>query len=166
MSKNKLLITFFIILGILTRLIPHPPNFTAIGAIAVFGGAYISDKKLSFIIPTIIMLISDLLLGYEIQLSVYVSFILMVGCGFLLKKNIKTKNIISIAFLSSIIFFIITNFQVFLTSNMYSNDINGLFQCYLLAIPFFTNTLLGNIFYSLLIFHAFDYVKSQLLVLN
>ena len=80
MSKNKLLITFFIILGILTRLIPHPPNFTAIGAIAVFGGAYISDKKLSFIIPTIIMLISDLLLGYEIQLSVYVSFI----CAYLL----------------------------------------------------------------------------------
>ena len=87
LNKTNLLITSFIILGVLTRVIPHPPNFTAIGAVALFGGALFSDKKLAFFIPIFTMMISDLILGYQIVISVYISFIIMVCIGFLLTKK-------------------------------------------------------------------------------
>ena len=164
MNKNNLIIIFFIILGILTRLIPHPPNFTALGAITIFAGAFIIDKRLSFFIPIITMLISDLILGYEIQVSVYISFIIMVRLGNLLKNDKGPNKIIPIAIIGSIVFFIITNFTVFMTSNMYTKDIFGLLQCYTLAIPFFINTILGNIFYTLFMFSTFKIVENKFLL--
>lgn len=164
LNKNNLIITGFIILGVLTRVIPHPPNFTAVGAVALFGGAFFIDKKLSFLIPISIMIISDLLLGYSIILSVYISFVIMVCCGFLLKKNQNGLRIINITLLGSLIFFIVTNFSVFLTSSLYPKSIIGLIECYALAIPFFLNTIMGNITYSLIMFYGFNAIKSKILV--
>ena len=161
MNKNNLIIIFFIILGILTRLIPHPPNFTALGAITIFAGAFIIDKRLSFFIPIITMLISDLILGYEIQVSVYISFIIMVRLGNLLKNDKGPNKIIPIAIIGSIVFFIITNFTVFMTSNMYTKDIFGLLQCYTLAIPFFTYSLISTALFSLLIETGYKFYKIK-----
>jgi len=163
MNTKNLLIIIFILLGVFTRIIPHPPNFTAIGAIALFSGAFIKEKHLAFLMPIIIMLMSDLLLGYKLMLSVYVSFIAIVGLGWFLQKKQTMKQIIHISLLASIIFFIITNFSVFLTSSMYPKNIIGLIECYTLAIPFFLNTLLSNIIYSIIMFYSFNIVKHRLI---
>ena len=164
LNKNNFILTIFILVGVLTRVIPHPPNFTAIGAIALFGGACFIDKRLSFLVPVSIMLISDLILGYHIMLSVYISFIIIVFLGFRLARKRTSMKVINTAIIASIIFFIITNFSVFLTSTLYSKNIIGLIECYTLAIPFFMNTLVANIFYSLLMFYAFSLVKNRMLI--
>ena len=164
LNKHNLIITGFIILGVLTRIIPHPPNFTAVGAVALFGGALFSNKKLSFLIPIFIMLISDLILGYSMNLAVYIGFMIMVCCGFLLKQNQNGFRIINITILGSLIFFIVTNFSVFLTSSLYPKSIIGLLECYTLAIPFFLNTIIGNIIYSLIMFYGFNAIKSKILI--
>ena len=164
LNKNNFILTIFILAGVLTRVIPHPPNFTAIGAIALFGGACFIDKRLSFLVPVSIMLISDLILGYHIMLSVYISFIIIVFLGFRLARKRTSMKVINTAIIASIIFFIITNFSVFLTSTLYSKNIIGLIECYTLAIPFFMNTLVANIFYSLLMFYAFSLVKNRMLI--
>lgn len=164
MNKKNLLIITFILLGVFTRVIPHPPNFTAIGAIALFGGTFINDKRFSFLVPVTIMLISDLILGYELMFSVYISFMLIVGLGWFLQKKQTMVKILNISLLASLIFFIITNFSVFLTSSMYSKNIIGLIECYTLAIPFFLNTLMANVIYSIILFYSFKMVKQRLIV--
>tara|TARA_B100001250_G_scaffold410521_1_gene437131 strand:- start:8060 stop:8401 length:342 start_codon:yes stop_codon:yes gene_type:complete len=110
------------------------------------------------------MLISDFILGYHIMFSVYLSFIIMVFLGFRLEKKQTTMRIVNTAIIASIIFFIITNFSVFVTSTFYAKNILGLIECYTLAIPFFTNTLVANIFYSLLMFYCFSLVKRRILI--
>ena len=164
MNKNNLIIIGFIILGVLTRIIPHPPNFTAIGAVALFGGAFIKDKKLSFIIPVFIMMLSDLILGYSMVISVYISFIIMVLIGSLLQKKQNGIRIINTTLIASLIFFLITNFSVFLTSSLYPKNIIGLIECYTLAIPFFINTVMGNVIYSLIMFYSFNMIQKRILI--
>ena len=88
----------------------------------------------------------------------------MVFLGFRLEKKQTTMRIVNTAIIASIIFFIITNFSVFVTSTFYAKNILGLIECYTLAIPFFTNTLLANIFYSLLMFYGFSLVKRRMLI--
>ena len=163
LNRNNLLIIGFIMLGILTRVIPHPPNFTALGAIALFGGAFFNDKKLAFIIPITIMILSDLMLGYQLMLSVYIGFALMVYIGFYLKRKQNGFRIINAALIGSVTFFIITNFSVFLTSSLYPKTIIGLIECYTLAIPFFINTLLANITYSLILFYGFKAIHKKII---
>ena len=99
------LFSVMILAAAFTRLIPHPPNFTAVGAIALFGGAYFSEKKFAFIVPLAAMLISDLIIGFHNGMfSVYLSFVLIVGIGILLSQKIKFKNVVSS--ITSIISFI------------------------------------------------------------
>ena len=161
-NKHNLLVAFFILLGVFTRIIPHPPNMTAIGAIALFSGTFFLDKRLAFILPTIILLLSDLLLGFQPILSVYVSFLIIVSLGFILSKKHTAISIINMSLLASVIFYVVTNFSVFISSPLYSKTFVGLIECYTLAIPFFLNTLIGNIVYSLILFYAFKFVRNNL----
>jgi len=163
LTRNNLLIIGFILLGILTRITPHPPNFTALGAIALFGGAFLHDKKLAFIVPIAIMILSDLILGYKLVLSVYIGFLIMVFIGLYLQKKQNGLRIINAALIGSLIFFIITNFSVFLTSSLYPKNIIGLIDCYTLAIPFFINTLIANITYSLIMFYGFNAIQKRII---
>lgn len=142
------IISIMILAAAFTRLIPHPPNFTAVGAIALFGGAYFSEKKFAFIIPMLAMLLSDLIIGFHNgMLSVYFSFVLIVVIGILLSRNLKFSNVVLASLLSSIIFFVLTNFQMWLQSSLYAKNISGLVACYVAAIPFFHNTVLGDLFF-------------------
>tara|TARA_B100000427_G_scaffold82393_1_gene67294 strand:- start:813 stop:1316 length:504 start_codon:yes stop_codon:yes gene_type:complete len=163
LNKKLLLVIGFILLGILTRIIPHPPNFTALGAIALFGGAFIYDKKFAFTIPVFIMIVSDFILGYNMSLSVYLSFIIMVFIGLYLQKKQNSLRIINAALIGSLVFFVITNFSVFLTSSLYPKSIIGLVECYTLAIPFFINTLAGNITYSLIMFYGYNAIYKRVI---
>lgn len=139
-----------IILGVLSRLFSHPANFVPIGALAFFSGLYLS-KKYAYTLPVVIMFLSDLIIGFyspKIMASVYISFLLMVAVGQLVKNNKKIATIIGGVLSGSLLFFFITNAAVWAFGTMYSHDLSGLAQSYLMAIPFFKNSLMGDIFYS------------------
>ena len=155
-------VCIMILAAAFTRLIPHPPNFTAVGAIALFGGAYFSDKKFAFIVPLLAMLLSDLIIGFHNEmLSVYLSFIIIVGIGIRLSMNIKLKNVVAASLLSSIIFFVLTNFQMWIQSTLYAKNITGLIACYVAAIPFFHHTVLGDLFFVGLLFGLFAAIQVK-----
>ena len=135
------------LLAALSRLIPHPPNFTPLIAIALFSGFYAANKVLIYGLPIVIMLISDLFLGfYSISIFVYLSFLLISFFG-TMSKNPGAIKIIFGVLLGSVSFFIITNFGVWILGG-YPRNFAGLLSCYTMAIPFFNNTLAGSFFYS------------------
>ena len=131
-----------IIIAILSRLIPHPPNFTPVTAVALFSIINFKNKYIAISIPIICLFVSDLILGISlINLFVYFSFILISGIGYLFGK-INLKSIL----LSSLIFFFVTNFGVWLIG--YPKTLEGFITCYIAAIPFFGWTMAGDLFYS------------------
>ena len=150
-----------ILIGVSLRFLPHPPNFAPIAAVALFGGVYFS-RKIAFILPITAMIISDMFIGYyefSLMAFVYGSFLLTVILGFYLKKNKQWYTIGGSAILSAILFFLITNFAVWAFTPWYAKTISGLIQCYLMALPFFKNTLLGNLFYVTVFFGAYEIVE-------
>ena len=131
-----------IIVAIISRLIPHPPNFTPVTAVALFSIINFKNKYLGVSIPIICLFVSDLILGISlINFFVYFSLILISGIGYLFGK-INIKSVL----LSSIVFFLFTNFGVWLIG--YPKTLEGLITCYIAAIPFFGYTLAGDLFYS------------------
>lgn len=147
-----------ILLGAISRLLPHPPNFTPISAIALFGSVYF-PKKLSLTLPILAMLISDIFLGFyqpSLMLSVYGSFILCLILGFWLKKHKKWHTVLGGSIFCSILFFIITNFAVWAFTSWYPKTIGGFIECYTLALPFFKNSLLGDLFYVTIFFGIYE----------
>lgn len=145
-SMNSLRLAFLFLLvtgAALTRLLPHPNNFTAIGAIALLGGACVASGPVGFAMTLAALAISDLFLGmYDLLPVVYASF----GVSFLLGRWLRTKRtlprIVLATLAGAIQFFLITNFACWLY--YYPHTWEGLVSCFTLAIPFFQNTLLGD----------------------
>lgn len=168
MNKNLLNGKFILAAGLIlaaafTRLIPHYPNFTAVGAIALFGGAYLQNRKLAFAVPFIAMLITDWIIGFHHTMwAVYLSFGLIVLIGIQVSKNKKVTNILIGAISSSILFFIITNFAQWISDPFYAKTGAGLAQCYTLAIPFFSYTVLGDLFYVGVLFGVYELANAKL----
>ena len=151
-------------MGAILRVLPHPPNFAPILAIALFGGVYFS-RKIAFVLPIAAMVIADIFIGYyefSLMFFVYGSFLLCVILGFWLKKHKKWYTIGGAAIISAILFFIITNFAVWVFTPWYAKTIPGIIQCYLMAIPFFKNTLLSGLFYVTVFFGSYEMVKVWL----
>lgn len=149
---NPLLIIFF---AVALRLLPHPPNFAPIAAMALFGGAYL-NKKYALIAPLGAMLVSDLFLGFHSTVFyIYFSFILTGLIGLYLRNHKNIKNVAGGTLLSSSLFFLITNFGVW-AQGMYVRDISGLWQSYVMGIPFFGNTIIGDFVYVALFFGAYE----------
>jgi hypothetical protein len=162
LTPRFLVLAGLILVAAFTRLIPHPPNFTAIGAMALFGGAYFDRKYLAFAIPLTAMFLSDIIIGFHPGMyAVYLSFILIVVIGMTLKDRKKIGNIFLAAVSASVLFFIITNFAQWLSYPLYSKDITGLIACYVAAIPFFHYTLLGDLFFAGVLFGAFELAKVK-----
>lgn len=157
MSKPRLVVLACMILAAAaSRLIPHPPNVASITAVALFGGAYLSDRRLACFIPLTALFLSDLILGfYSHMWVVYGSFALVVCVGFLLRMRRTPLAIAGAALASSILFFVITNFAVWVFGSLYPKTIEGFLACYVAAIPFFQNTLLGDALYSIVLFGGF-----------
>jgi hypothetical protein len=172
MNKNLLNGKLFFAAGLIlaaafTRLIPHYPNFTAVGAIALFGGTYLPNKKLAFAVPFVAMILTDLILGFhQTMWAVYLSFGLIVMIGMQISKNKKVTNIILGALSSSILFFIITNFAQWIYDPFYAKTGAGLAYCYTMAIPFFSNTVLGDLFFVTVLFGTYELAKSKLPILQ
>ena len=161
-NTELLIALIFILIGVILRFVPHPPNFSPITAIALFGGVYFS-KKIAILLPIIALIISDMFIGYyelSLMTSVYVSFLFVVGLGFWLKKHKKWYNILGCAIIGSLSFFIITNFAVWVFTPWYLKNITGFFECYLMALPFFRNTLLGDLFFVPIFFGIYEILAT------
>ncbi len=149
---------FMIISGVVARLLPHLPNFTPIAATALFGGVYLK-KRYALIIPLAAMFISDIFIGFHSMMPyVYGSFVLTGLIGMWLRTHKNVQNVAAGALISSILFFLITNFGVW-AGGMYARDLSGLLESYVMAIPFFKNTILGDLFYTGAFFGAYELVK-------
>jgi len=165
-TPRLLIIAAIIFVAALFRLFTNIPNFTPIAAIALFGGAYITRKSYAFLVPFIALFVTDLIIGFHgFMLAVYFSFALTVGIGILISKNVKVLTVIGGAVASAVLFFIITNFAVWASTPYYTKDIAGLLQCYTLAIPFFHNSLIGDLLYSGVLFGAFYFARLRFPVL-
>lgn len=155
-------LNFIIILigiAILSRLIPHPPNFTPITAIALFSTIHFKNKILTYLIPIIGLFISDLILGLSmVNLFVYLSFIAITFIGFKFQK-INNYSIL----LSSTTFFIVSNFGVWILG--YPKTIEGLILCYYMALPFFVYTIMGDLFYSYAMKYGLKYALNKKIVI-
>lgn len=175
MDKNNkvrfLTLAGMILAAALSRFIVHPPNFTPIMAMAIFGGAYFSDKKTAYLVPFAAMLFSDIFLGFHASMwAVYLSF----GIGvFLGSRYIKQKSftrITVLSFVSAVIFYLLTNFSAWLSFGNYPHTLAGLFQCYFMGLPFFSYTpfelfgftLLGDLMYAYVLFGAFSLAEKRL----
>jgi len=162
-KMKKLISPFLIIIfAVILRIIPHPANFAPIAAMALFGGVYL-NKKYALIIPFIAMLISDYFIGFHnTMLFVYGSFLLTGIIGLRLRKHKNITNIIGAALFSSLLFFLITNFGVWLVGGLYPKTFQGLVNAYFYAIPFFRNTLMGDLFYTGLFFGCYKFLVKVL----
>lgn len=158
-----------VLLGaVLMRLIPHVPNMAPIGALALFSG-FMMPHVGGFFLPLTAMVISDIFLGFHATIPyIYGSFILITGIGYLLHKKITPLRVGFGSLAGSILFFIITNFGVWITSSMYEKNIGGLLKSYMMGLPFFRNTVIGDLFYNAVFFAGYGIflVLSKQIVLN
>ncbi len=160
MNNRLLTIVALIFSAALLRLLPHAPNFSPIGAIALFGGAYLSKRVLAYLLPLAAMLISDLFLGFygPEMLITYAGFVTSIFIGTQLRKNITWYNVGFAAIASSIAFFLITNCVFFYPTSLgpiYTHDFAGLINSYVAGWPFFQNTFLSDLVYSTILFGSF-----------
>jgi hypothetical protein len=138
------------------RLVPHPANFSPIDAMALFSGAYLGRRGLAFIAPLAALVLSDLLLGfYPGMLFQYaaVAAIVLLGSTGLSRPTILRVGSGAVA--ASVVFFAVSNLGVWLVSGMYPKSAAGLVDCFAAAIPFFQNTIAGDLFYAMLLFGGF-----------
>jgi len=162
MNSRLITLSLIIFAVAMFRLLPHPPNVSPVAAMALFGGAYFSDRRVAYLVPMLALLLSDVLLGlHDTMLYVYTGFALTVVIGFWLRKNMKISHIGLAAVGASVLFFIVTNFGVWLTSNLYPSSLDGLMQAYIAAIPFFQNSLLGNLAFTAILFGGFAVLQRN-----
>ncbi|MDO8365866.1 MAG: hypothetical protein Q7T20_03645 [Saprospiraceae bacterium] len=164
-----------IALAALTRLLPHPPNFTPIAAIALFGAAYFNRQWLMLAVPFAVLFLTDLFINnviyrelYGNQFTIitswwiYVAFALVMLAGLgLLSNKVTGIRVFGASLSASAIFFLITNFSVWAESGMYPKTAAGLAACYTAGIPFLGNTILGDLFFSAAMFGVYEWAKRK-----
>jgi hypothetical protein len=175
-TPRLIYIAGIILAAALFRLVPHWPNVTPVAAIALFGGACLNKRYLAFLIPLIALFISDLILGFHAMMGwVYAGFIITAVIGMLLKKRITPLTVAGASLLSSVIFFLLTNFGAWIASPIYPDTLTGLIQCYVAGlvffndgsygISFFMNEILGSLFYNTILFGSLYLVSKRFPVL-
>jgi hypothetical protein len=171
MKETRTIILSLIIIGIASRLVPHYPNFTAIGAVSLFAAAFAGRRSVAIVIPYIVMLVSDMILNnflyaaiypddyrsfiflYRGALWSYAAFGLIVIFGYTLFRNGVDLSRVAFGALGSTgIFFLLSNFGVWASTGAYPVNMAGLLACYTAGLPFLVNQVLGDMFYSLVLF--------------
>ena len=176
-GRNWTIVVVMIFIAALSRFIPHWHNFTAVGAMGLFGAAYLQNRYLSYLIPLLALWFSDLILNNIVyaayydgfvwfstySIFVYAGFLGVVFVGTILLKKIQWTNMLAASVLASIVFFMISNFGSFLMDPIYPKTASGLGMAYAAGIPFFWNTLLANVFYSFLMIGGFEWLRRTYL---
>ena len=153
---RTILIFAMIVLAAALRLAPHPWNFTPIGAIALFSGAMVRDRRAALLFPVLVMFATDLISGFnKLSPLVYASFLISVLIGRLLNQKRNLLRIGGATFLGALQFFLITNFAVWAFLKSYPRTGAGLVACYVAGVPLFWNTLAGDAVYTALLFGGF-----------
>ena len=145
------------------RVLPHPWSLAPVGAMALFGGALLQDKRLALFVPLAALFAGDCVLGfYKLMPVVYASFLASVAIGFWLRERRTAARVAGAALLGALQFFVATNFAVWAAGGLYPRSGAGLAACYIAAIPFFWNTLAGDLLYSALLFGGFTLAERLL----
>ena len=155
-SRKEIFSIGIVLLLAFSRLIPHPPNFNPIVAVAIMSGYFFRNINWSFIVLLISMLIVDTFIGfYKHMFFTYLSLFLITFIFFKISYKINLKSLFIFGFLGSLIFYLVSNFGVWasgvispITNLPYEKNLNGLISCYILAIPFFKNTVLSTVIFS------------------
>ncbi len=178
---NSIYVVFgLILIAAFSRIIPHYPNFTPICSIALFGAAYLRNTYTAYLLPLIALFLSDIIINnyilseffdgftlfYKGFFWQYGSFIIITFLGRKLLTHISIKKVLGVSISSSLVFFIISNFGVWVSSSFYSKDIFGLFSTYLVAIPFYFGTLGGSLFYSLALFGMYEIYSKKIIKIH
>jgi hypothetical protein len=152
-----MLTLILIILGILLRFVPHTPNFTPVAAIALFGAAFL-NKRYALIVPLALMIISDIFIGMHNTVAfTWGGFALIAILGMKLKKQKNAKAVLFSSLASSLLFYAVSNFGVWLMG-WYPHNLKGLIDCYIMAIPFLRDFTLATIIYTFAFFGAYELV--------
>jgi hypothetical protein len=173
-APGPLILGAMILVAALTRVVPHPWNFSPVEAIALFGGAYFASRSLAIVVPLAAMLASDLILAlvHGGSYSTYffgTSFWLVYACialstvlGFGLRGKVNGVRVLGYSLAGSVLFFLVTNFSAWIGSSMYPQNAAGLMAAYIAGIPFFQGTLLGTLFFSALLFGGFSLLRHRM----
>ncbi len=177
-KRNTVLAGGVLLIAVLGRLIPHTSNFTPVESVALFAGAYLSARYFAFLLPLIVLYLTDLFLNNTILRSFYtsdegiiwyknymlysaVSLIAIVAIGSLIKGKIKLWTVGLGALSGSLLFFLVSNFGVWIHSTVYPKSMTGLVECYTLALPFLRNSILSNLLFTAVLFGAYEWAKSK-----
>lgn len=156
-----------IILLALSRLIPHPPNFTPILGMAVFSGAIINKKIVAYLVPLAAMLLSDLYLGFHSGMPIiYFTLAICVLIGTFIESRVTILNSILGISAGVLVFYLITNFTVWYGSGMYENSFSGLITCYVMGLPFLQNTFISSLIYGMGAFLIYEVINKRLILAN
>jgi len=150
------------IINVVSRLLPHAANMTAVGAIALFSGAKFGWKK-GILVTVLSMILTDAVLGFHsVMWATYGCMIVSVIIGTYIGKTNHVRTIVSASLFSSIVFFLVTNFAVWISPwHMYPHTVSGLVECYIMALPFFRNSLVGDIGYTTVLFGLYGFIVSK-----
>ncbi|MBA3649508.1 MAG: hypothetical protein H0W62_13320 [Chitinophagales bacterium] len=163
-SSQFIILCLIILCASLSRLLSnqlHLWNFTPIAAMALFSGASFREKKYAFLVPLIAMVVTDFIIGFHPGIwDVYGAFAIITVIGIYLRNRVSVPNIILASLVSSLLFFFITNFFVWLGAGLYTQDAQGLGKCFAEGIPFFGNTIAGDLFYCGVLFGGYELLKK------
>lgn len=169
------LLVLLILLAAFSRLIPHLPNFSPLAAISLFGAAYFKKAWQTFLIPIAATWLSDLLINNVVYTEYFPSFtwfypgfywqygsyVLIALGGLLMLKKVNVRGVIGAGLMATAVFFLITNFAVWMGSKTFPQNFAGLISCYVAGIPFLKGTLLGNLVYSGALFGTFAWMQQR-----
>lgn len=175
MNKNiYFVLSIFIVITVVSRLTPMVYNFSPIIGLSLFGAAYIRNRKLSFAVPLMLIYLTDFIINNTVYRQYFpnheglvwfssymiwgfLSYILIVAIGRWLLRKVNLKTLTASALSSSVLFFLISNFGVWISSNgiIYSKDLAGLILCYEMALPFLRNSLMGDMMSTAIIFGGY-----------
>ena len=164
LNKVRLIVltTIVFCLAFLNIYFSEIPNFSPIAATALFAGAFIKNRKLAFVIPISAIIISDIFIGFHATIwAVYLSFFLVVLLGMNMKK-INLGNVLGFSILGSLLFFLVTNFAVWAQGSFYPSSFSGLMECYYMGIPFFKNTIIGDVCFNAILFASFSFAEARI----
>ncbi len=168
-------LTAIILVAAFSRVIPHMPNFSPLGAIGLFGAAYFSMRWQAFLIPIMATWLSDLLINNVVYARYYPTFtwfyqgfywqygsyVLITAAGILLLAQVNAPRVFLAAMTASLLFFLITNFSAWPGEPSYSQDLSGLLDCYRAGIPYLKGTVLGDVCYSIILFGGFEWLQKR-----
>ena len=166
MVKSRVVLVIGVVVAAaLARLVPHIPNVWPVDALALFGGAYLADRRLAFAVPLAAMMLSDTILGFDglgTELAVYGCAAATVGLGIWVGRNRSVLRIGSAAIAASLLSFVVTDLAVWAFGTLYPHTFAGLVACYVAAIPFLRNILAGDLAYTALLFGGFALLERNL----